>query len=96
MQETKLVNVKMRKRIETKRTRNETDSKGNAEIQHFGNGTKRNAEAGNGWKRMETDGNGWKRMETLKTDGNGRLKPEGKPEAIGKTPQPQPATASHS
>jgi len=29
---------------------------------------------------METDGNGWKRMETLKTDGNGRRKPEGKPE----------------
>ena len=83
----------MRKRVETKRTRNETDSKRNAEFQYFRNETKRNAEAGNGWKQMEMDEN--KRQ----TDGNAENGWERTPQARRNTPgsrENTPATASHS
>ena len=82
MQETKRnETVSLRKRIETKRARNETGSKRNAEFQYFRkrNETLKRETDGNGWKRMETDENKRKRMETLKTDGSGCRKPEGTP-----------------
>ena len=70
MQETKRnETVSLRKRIETKRARNETGSKRNAEFQYF---RKRNETKRWSGKRMETDGNGWKQTETYGNAENGR------------------------